>query len=304
MYKILGVDGNEYGPASLEQLKQWIAEGRVNAQTRIQTPGSGDWKLAGEVPEVNSLFAASGLPGRTAIPPLPPVQPGARPPQQGLALTSFVLGILSFVLCLLLLTGIPAIICGHVAYGRTRRSPAQFGGAGLAIAGLTLGYLSVLFTLLILALSLSAFAQRKGNAQATLCASQMRQIGLAFRLWSMDHGDQFPFNVSTNNAGSQELCAPTSDGFDRNTPRHLATLAQELGTAKILICPQDASKHPALDFQSLSSSNVSYRLRTGLALSKTNGTEVLLECPLHGTRLLCDGSIEMASPPRKSGRNR
>ena len=30
MYKIKGADGKEYGPASLEQLRQWIGEGAVD----------------------------------------------------------------------------------------------------------------------------------------------------------------------------------------------------------------------------------------------------------------------------------
>ena len=35
MYKIIGADGNEYGPITTEQLRQWLAEGRVNAQTKV-----------------------------------------------------------------------------------------------------------------------------------------------------------------------------------------------------------------------------------------------------------------------------
>ena len=36
MYKIIGADLKEYGPVSVEQLRQWISEGRVNAQTKVQ----------------------------------------------------------------------------------------------------------------------------------------------------------------------------------------------------------------------------------------------------------------------------
>ena len=35
MYRILGSDGNEYGPVSTEQLRLWIAEKRVNSETRV-----------------------------------------------------------------------------------------------------------------------------------------------------------------------------------------------------------------------------------------------------------------------------
>ena len=45
MYKIIGANQTEYGPVSAEQIRQWIAEGRVNAQTSAQaappqTPGA------------------------------------------------------------------------------------------------------------------------------------------------------------------------------------------------------------------------------------------------------------------------
>lgn len=51
MYKIIGADGKEYGPVSAEQLRQWLTEGRINNQTRIQADGSADWKAFGDCPE-------------------------------------------------------------------------------------------------------------------------------------------------------------------------------------------------------------------------------------------------------------
>lgn len=51
MYKIIGTDGREYGPISADQLRQWIREGRANAQTSVQTEGSNEWKPLGTVPE-------------------------------------------------------------------------------------------------------------------------------------------------------------------------------------------------------------------------------------------------------------
>ncbi len=40
MYKIIGADGKEYGPVTAEQLKQWIADGRVNGNTMGLTAGA------------------------------------------------------------------------------------------------------------------------------------------------------------------------------------------------------------------------------------------------------------------------
>jgi len=42
MYKIIGSDQKQYGPVSENDLRQWIAQGRVNAQTLIQAEGQTD----------------------------------------------------------------------------------------------------------------------------------------------------------------------------------------------------------------------------------------------------------------------
>lgn len=58
MYKILGGDGKEYGPVSTETLRQWVNEGRANAQTQVQPEGGSNWVALGEVPEFAASFAA------------------------------------------------------------------------------------------------------------------------------------------------------------------------------------------------------------------------------------------------------
>lgn len=72
MYKIIGADQKEYGPVSAEQLRQWIAEGRVNAQTRIQAEGSAEWKPLSAYPEFAASFPQAppptAAPGLTAAP--------------------------------------------------------------------------------------------------------------------------------------------------------------------------------------------------------------------------------------------
>jgi hypothetical protein len=43
MYKVIGGDRNEYGPASVEELCRWIREGRLNGHTLAQAEGSTAW---------------------------------------------------------------------------------------------------------------------------------------------------------------------------------------------------------------------------------------------------------------------
>jgi TM2 domain-containing membrane protein YozV len=63
MYKIIGADGQPYGPVHAEQIRQWTAENRVNAQTLVQTEGATEWKPLGSIPEL-----AAGL--KTVPPPI------------------------------------------------------------------------------------------------------------------------------------------------------------------------------------------------------------------------------------------
>jgi GYF domain 2 len=74
MYKIIGVDGKEYGPITVEQVRQWIAEGRANAQTRVLQEGATNWTTIGQLPE----FAAAAPP-IAPITPIAPLQPALLP---------------------------------------------------------------------------------------------------------------------------------------------------------------------------------------------------------------------------------
>src|SRR5271170_2034911 len=114
IYKIIGEDGKEYGPATGEQIRQWITEGRVERQTPIFVDGAKDWNFVGLLPEFAGCFAASGAP-----PPIAPLKPGASaagqiPKTNSFATTGFICGILSvpFVICCC--AGIPFNILGLI----------------------------------------------------------------------------------------------------------------------------------------------------------------------------------------------
>ncbi len=79
MYRMIGKDGQQYGPVTPEQLRTWITENRANAQTLVQADGTQDWKPLGSLPE----FAANLKPPLTAatVPPTitpPPYNPASR----------------------------------------------------------------------------------------------------------------------------------------------------------------------------------------------------------------------------------
>lgn len=58
MYKIIGVNGQQYGPVGTEEIRRWIAENRVNAQTHVQAEGTLDWKPLGSLAEFASELKA------------------------------------------------------------------------------------------------------------------------------------------------------------------------------------------------------------------------------------------------------
>lgn len=131
-------------------------------------------------------------------------------------------------------------------------------------------------------------------AQPITCVNNLKQIGLAFRQWALDNGDQFPFNVATNAGGTMEFCAVGQDGFDDNAFRHLRVMSDELNTPKVLVCPKDRARKPATDFSSLQAANVTYRLRSGTNLADIHPSEVLAVCPVDGNTLYCGGSVKEA----------
>jgi len=60
-YKIIGGDRKEYGPVSSDDLRRWIAEGRLNGRSQIQLEGANEWKALADFPEfANALAAAAG----------------------------------------------------------------------------------------------------------------------------------------------------------------------------------------------------------------------------------------------------
>src|SRR5689334_2865109 len=77
MYRIIGADGNQYGPISAEQLRQWLAEGRANAQTKVLAEGTTEWKSLSEFPEFFASAPGTGPAG--TMPPPPPSMPTLQP---------------------------------------------------------------------------------------------------------------------------------------------------------------------------------------------------------------------------------
>ena len=124
MYKIVGVNGQQYGPVSAEEIRRWIAENRVNAQTLVHLEGSQDWKPLGSLPEFASELKAVPPP----IAPAPPSPAAASRASNkipagvcgillgSLGIHKFILGYTGAGLVMLLVTVLTCGIAGTVMH--------------------------------------------------------------------------------------------------------------------------------------------------------------------------------------------
>lgn len=138
----------QMGPVDESELRAKIASGEVLPSDKVWTEGMPDWQVLAEVESLRAELPLRVAPP-VASPYSPPAsepQPGAgmpaSPPTSGLAIASLVCGLVGIVSCSFI-TGIPAVICGHLALGRIDRSSGALGGRTLALVGLITGYICV-----------------------------------------------------------------------------------------------------------------------------------------------------------------
>ena len=103
------------------------------------------------------------------------------------------LGILSLA-CFSILSGIPAIVCGHKARKKIREAGGSLQGAGLALGGLITGYLSVVGLLIMIVVAVPFVLKARTATQTALCVNNLRTIDFAKEQWSQEN-DKKPTDV-------------------------------------------------------------------------------------------------------------
>ena len=155
MYKILGGDQKEYGPVSAEQLRDWMTQQRVNAQTMILAEGTTEWKPLGAFPELAALSSPPPYATGTTVVsatdnPMSVVVPYKNPK----ALFAYYCGIFSLIPCLGLPLGITAFILGLLGLKAAKAHPGAHGKVhawiGIILGGLcALGNLTGIVLMII-----------------------------------------------------------------------------------------------------------------------------------------------------------
>lgn len=131
--------------------------------------------------------------------------------------------------------------------GKLRSSRSGCGTKGGEAWGITrVEAVVVLAVCLVLVGSLLPGVMRRARARSSRlnCVNNLKQIGLAFKTWSLDNSYRFPMSVSVTNGGSLEFV-----GSGQVFP-HFQVMSNELSTPKILVCPDGLlTQRPATNWE-------------------------------------------------------
>ena len=99
-----------------------------------------------------------------------------------------VMGILG-VTCLWIIAGIPAIILGFMAQREIKKSAGRIKGSGMAIAGIVLGFISLLFAvipLMMLVIAVPNFLEAQVRSKVYRAKADMRSLATALDSYYID----------------------------------------------------------------------------------------------------------------------
>lgn len=196
-YLIIGGDGKEYGPVTDADVRQWIAEGRLNAQTMAKGEGDAEMRPLSAFPEFATVLAA-GAP--TTIAPLSgsPVSGGREEalrllngPIIGLKVTA-IIGLVAVAFALVI--NITTLMGIHLIPQQPMPDPQMQklmnsigGGLGIVqdIVGGVIGIVILLGTGKMKRLESYQYAMMTAILAMVPCLSPCCFLGLPFGIWAL-----------------------------------------------------------------------------------------------------------------------
>ncbi len=103
----------------------------------------------------------------------------------------------------------------------------------------------------------------KHKAQLVACLSNLKQISLGFILWADANINLFPWEVSTNAGGTQEMIE------QEVAAGHFLPIKTRLPNPRLLICPTDKLRRASTSFSSFGNSNLSYFISPDVSLKSS-----------------------------------
>jgi len=112
----------------------------------------------------------------------------AQQERSGLAIASLILGILGIAVCLGPLTGVPAVICGHLAQSKIKRAGRH--SSGMVVAGLITGYISIAMAVImgmLAAVAIPNFVKARKASERYTCLAHLQMIQQAKETWALEN---------------------------------------------------------------------------------------------------------------------
>lgn len=121
-----------------------------------------------------------------------------------------------------------------------------------------------------------ALREARDRAQRITCVNNIKQLGLAVRLYAVDHKDVFPPDIRA--------------------------LSNEVAALKVPVCPADTNRQPAVSWAAFTAANTSYEYLAADG-KDTDPYRVLFRCAIHrGNVGLCDGSVQQLTEAMQAER--
>jgi type II secretory pathway pseudopilin PulG len=188
-------NGEKSGPFDKEEVYRRLVAGELSGSDLGWHEGMAEWEPLSKLippptPQVQPVFV---VPGGGAVPAVPVTPLGT----SGLAIASLVCGILVFLT--FGLAGLPAVITGHMALSRIKKSAGALKGGGMAIAGLVMGYLGfgLILVAVLASLAVPVFTMVQMQGMQMKVVNNAKQLVIGMKQYAADHDGKYPPTLDT-----------------------------------------------------------------------------------------------------------